>query len=168
MKQLINFLVLLLFASNVHSQKLKTYVHPTDGFEIGIPKKWVVEKPGKHGDMSLLVTGPRYDKLYLEDGSYIVDLRETQPGSLEEIYADRVIFLKQMGFEVIQIGETYINKRLYKMCYLLKSSGPLTSKYLEYFTVKNNFVFTATFIAVDKNFNKLEPLFKKIAETIKY
>lgn len=165
MPNIILFILVLIISSNSYSQKLKTYVHPTDGFEIGIPKKWDIQQ---HDEINLLVHAPKYRKYYREDGTILIYIRDAGYGSIDEIYKDFIKALYRMGFDVSEIGEENVNGRKYFVYYTYKKSGALPIKTIEYFTVKDNKIFTATFSSAEQNFENLETLFRKIASSIKY
>ena len=165
MKSIFHFLFILIISSNCYSQKLKTYVHPTDGFEIGIPKKWDIEQ---HDEINLLVHASKYGKYYREDGTILVYIRQAGNATMDEIYKDYIEGLKRTEHSVSEVGIQDINDRRYFVYYTYKESGALPIKTIEYFTVKDNKIFTASFSSAEQNFNDLEPLFQKVAATIKY
>ena len=159
------FLFILLISSNSYSQKLKTYVHPTDGFEIEIPKKWDIQQ---HDEINLLVHAPKYRKFYREDGTILVYIRQAGHATMDEIYEDAIRALKIMGYKISEIGKQNINGRKYFVYYTRRESGGAPLKSIEYFTVKDDKIFTVTFSSAEQNFDDLEPLFKEVAATIKY
>lgn len=166
MKQFLLIIFTLLLSFTSFSQKLKTYVHPTDNFEIGIPKKWnFSETEGPN----LVIEAPKYGSRYRKDGTIIIYIREAGSGDIEEIYKYYIKSLKRMRYSTIdELGEEKINGKKYFVYYIYRESGGLQIKAIEYFTVKENKIFTARFSSAEQNFDNLEPLFNKVALTIKY
>ncbi|MBF00574.1 hypothetical protein [Flavobacterium coralii] len=159
-------ITLLFITSGCYAQKLKTYVHPTDGFEIGVPKKWVIEKPKGDG-MVMLVTGPRYKKHFIKDGIIMVESYEAGYFSLEELYKDDLETFRNAGYEIQEVDDITINGHLFKYYYHTNQAGAILKTSIVFFTVKNKKVYRFTMWAVEDNLDELEPLFRRVAETIK-
>ena len=139
-------------------------MHPVDKYEIGIPRNWDIKK---QDDISLHVLGPKYDKYYRTDESVLINIQPVIDTNLDSTYKAYIKFLRA-GSIVNEIGDEIVNGRKYKTYYKIHSSVSGNFKTLEYLTIRGNKLFTASFIAFEENFDKLEPLFKKIAATIKY
>lgn len=166
MLYLTRIIIFVIISSSCYSQKLKKHVHPLNGLEIGIPKGWTIQQ---HEGIDLLVEAPEYDKYYRRDGTILVYIRKAgYETTIDKMYEDFIISLETIGYEVNQIGVVNINNRRYFTYYTYKQSGKLFIKAIEYFTVKNNKIFTIRFSSFEQNFDELEPLFKRVVATLKY
>ncbi len=170
-KAIIIVSVLVVFFALIYfgSVSMLNFRHPTDGFSIKYPAKWikVVNKDGA----SVIFLSPKESDLdvFQENVNVVVQNQTGAPMSLQK-YTDRAIFQLKVvfkeGIKVVDSEGAYLDgKPAYKIIY--ETAGDPSFKIMHVWTVVGSRAYQVTFTAYTSRFEDFKDVAEKMIQSFR-
>ncbi|MEJ8802162.1 PsbP-related protein [Pontibacter sp. H249] len=167
---LLSLLFVFIFSTISFCQDLAMVRDTVNGFEVGVPVGWRYGVPANQS-VNFIALRQKETEADVPRENYNINVLGRNEQDLDKTYKE---FLASVGeaedFEVVEQGDTTINERRYK--YLIekhknKHSGENMHNYV-LVANKEGKVLILTMVTTSENFPKFQPLFDKVASSLRY